>query len=128
MSAMASSERFRPHQRIRDPGAFRRAFERRRSASDGAMIVYAVENDQHFARLGISIGRKKVRRAVVRNRIKRWVREVFRRNKAQFANGVDFVVVPRGPELTFAATAAALPALARTAAGRLGRPLRKEPR
>ena len=52
---------FRPHERITDPKDFRRAFERRRSASDATMIVYGVENGRDHPRLGISVGRKKIR-------------------------------------------------------------------
>lgn len=115
-----TNARFRPHERIRDPAVFRRAFDRRRSASDACLVVYAIENELPFARLGISIGRKKVRRAVARNRIKRLVREAFRLNKGTLPTGIDYVVVPRGPGLTFAQAIASLPALSRAAAGRLG--------
>src|SRR3954452_18625097 len=88
---------FRPHERINDPGDFRRAFGRKRSASDAAMIVYGVENGRDHPRLGISVGRKKIRSASARNRVKRLLREAFRRNKAELPAGVDLVVVPRGP-------------------------------
>src|SRR3954453_3341009 len=103
---------FRPHERINDPRDFRRAFERKRSASDAALIVYAVENGRDHPRLGISIGRKKVRRAVERNRIKRLLRESFRLGKAELPSGIDLVVVPRGPGLTFAEARQGLPRLA----------------
>ena len=93
---------FRPHERINDPRDFRRAFERKRSASDAAMIVYGVENGRDYPRLGISIGRKKVRRAVARNRVKRLLREAFRLGKEELPPGIDLVVVPRGADLTFA--------------------------
>lgn len=45
-------------------------------------------------RLGVTVTRK-VGRAVVRNRIKRFVREAFRRQRAQFAPGIDMVWVAK---------------------------------
>jgi ribonuclease P protein component len=88
---------FRPHERIKHPDDFRRAFERKRSASDDVLIVYGVENGREFPRLGISVGRKKIRSAAARNRVKRLLREAFRLGKAELPRGVDLVVVPRGP-------------------------------
>lgn len=111
---------FRSHERMRDPAHFRRAFDRRKSASDTALIVYAVENGLDHARLGISIGRKKVKRATERNRIKRLVREAFRLNKFDLPTGVDLVVVPRGPGLTSEHAHETFPRLARDASRRLG--------
>lgn len=115
-----TSATFRPHEHLRDPAAFRRAFERRKTASDAALIVYAVENGLDHARLGLSVSKKKIRKAVGRNRAKRLIREAFRLNKGMLPRGVDYVVVPRGPALTFAQTHAAFPRLARDAARRLG--------
>jgi ribonuclease P protein component len=46
------------------------------------------------ARLGVTVSRR-VGNAVVRNRVKRLVREVFRLNAAWFAPGRDYVVVAR---------------------------------
>jgi ribonuclease P protein component len=111
---------FRRHERINHPDDFRRAFERKRSASDAWIIVYGVENGRTHARLGISISRKKVRRAHDRNRVKRLIREAFRLGKREFPPGVDLVVVPRGSALTFEQARAGLPSLARLVARRLG--------
>jgi len=73
--------RFRPHERLRDSAAFRRAFERKKPTSDALLIVYANRNALGHCRLGISIGKKKVASAAERNRIKRLLREVFRLTK-----------------------------------------------
>lgn len=113
---------FRPHERINDPADFRRAFDRKRSASSAAMVVHGVENGRDFSRLGISVGRKRIRSAATRNQVKRVLREAFRLSKGagELPTGIDLVVVPRGAALSFAEARRSLPALAQAVARRLG--------
>jgi ribonuclease P protein component len=57
------------------------------------------------ARLGITVS-KKVGTAVVRNRVKRWVRESFRRMALVAPKGTDFVVIakPSAAQSSYIAT------------------------
>jgi ribonuclease P protein component len=110
---------FRSFERLRDPRDFRRAFDRRRSASNDFIVVYVAENDRTYARLGISVGRKKVRRAVDRNRFKRLIREAFRVTKVELPTQIDIVVVPRGAPMTFQDACISLSALVPAAAKRI---------
>ena len=109
---------FRPHERIKESGAFRRAFDRRRWESDAVMTIYGVENGLDHARLGISVSRKKVKTAAVRNRLKRLYREAFRLSKAELPAGLDLVIVPRRPPAVFRRC----PALAARPGARPGTP------
>ncbi len=115
-----NSARFRPHERINDPATFKRAFERKKSVSDAQIIVYGLENGLDYPRLGISASKRKIRKACDRNRVKRLLREAFRLSKSELPPGIDLIIVPRGPGLTFQQARLGLPGLARSAARRLG--------
>ena len=124
----APRARFRPHERVVDPAVFKRAFERRKSTSDPWLIVYGVENGRDHARLGLSVAKRRIRKACDRNEFKRFVREAFRLTKADLPAGVDLIVVPRGARLTFAQARMSLPSLAQGVARRLAPPAPRPPR
>lgn len=63
--------------RLRDPETFRQALTSRPIARFGAFAVYRVISDAGF-RLGFVIPKKLVKKAVQRNQMKRWARDVFR--------------------------------------------------
>lgn len=86
--------RFRPHEHLRRPADFQAVYDRRRSAADGTLVVYARENELPFSRVGLSVSRK-FGIAVRRNRIRRLLREAFRLSKEQLPPGFDFVLIPR---------------------------------
>lgn len=110
---MTTRTTFRPHERIKAPADFRRAFERQRWESDATLTIYGFENGLDHPRLGISVSRKKVKTAPARNRLKRLIREAFRLSKAELPVGLDLVIVPRAPAPRFADVRRSLPALAR---------------
>lgn len=110
---------FRRAEHLRRPADFRRVYDRRRSASDGWLIVYACENGLAHSRLGLSVSRK-VGNAVHRNRLRRLYREAFRLSRQELPVGLDLVLIPRKPdEPTLEALKRSLPRLVRQAARKL---------
>jgi ribonuclease P protein component len=79
---------------LRSPLDFRRVYERRRSASDDWLIIYACENGLSHLRLGMSVSRK-IGKATHRNRVRRLYREAFRLSKPELPRGLDLVFIPR---------------------------------
>jgi ribonuclease P protein component len=63
---------------------------------DHYLVVYFKPNQLGRVRLGISVS-KKIGGAVVRNRIKRLFREVFRLNKHRYRPSYDLVCIARKP-------------------------------
>ena len=72
---------------------FRRLYSTSGQANS-IMVLYARKNRTGTNRVGITVS-KKLGHAVVRNRIRRRLREVYRLNEAKFQPGWDIVVVAR---------------------------------
>lgn len=83
---------FRPHERIRHRVEFQRIYDNGLRVNSRYSTVFFLPNARSAARLGIAATRK-LGGAVRRNKAKRLIREVFRRNK--IVMGFDVVVVPK---------------------------------
>lgn len=68
--------------------------ERGRRVSSSSFTLHGLGNEVGHSRLGITVSRK-VGGAVVRNRVKRMLREIFRYNRAALAASLDLIVVAR---------------------------------
>ena len=58
------------------------------------LVLYARKNHSDTNRVGVTVS-KKLGCAVVRNRVRRRLREVYRLNELKFCSGWDIVVVAR---------------------------------
>lgn len=113
---------FPQHVRLKTPAQFKAVYDRKRSASDGVLVVYAAANGLAHPRVGLSVSRK-VGNAVVRNRWKRLLREAFRLNSHALPAGLDFILIPRSGQVepTLEVIVASLTKLAGDAARRVPR-------
>ncbi len=62
---------------------------------NGMLVLYARRNRLGINRVGITVS-KKLGKAVVRNRVRRRLREIYRLHESCFLPGWDIVVVARG--------------------------------
>ena len=74
---------------------FRRMYQRGKSAVSGSMVVYCKKNRLDHNRLGLTASTK-LGHAVVRNRCRRRLREVYRLNSPALRQGYDLILVARG--------------------------------
>ena len=86
---------FGREKRLLTPQQFKAVFDSSSNKVPGKnVLLLARENQLEHPRLGLVIGKKSVKLAVERNRIKRQIRESFRHNQ-NILNGVDVVIVAR---------------------------------
>ena len=82
---------FSKAERLRKRKEFLGVYERGDKIQSTYFVLYMLENGRSHHRLGITVSRK-IGRAVVRNRIKRRLREIFRTNKQAIFPHCDLVV------------------------------------
>jgi ribonuclease P protein component len=90
------------NERIRRRTEYKQIYEHGTRVHGRFSTIFVLPNNQGIGRLGIA-ATKKLGGAVQRNRAKRLIREIFRRNK--IAPGHDVVVVPRREMLEAGLTA-----------------------
>ncbi len=73
---------------------FRRVYNKGKSGVSSFLVVYARPNRSGRNRLGVTVSTK-LGKAVVRNRVRRRLREIFRLSQPELRQGYDVVLVAR---------------------------------
>lgn len=79
---------------IKENAAFRRLYYKGKSAGNRFLVIYCLPNRLGIVRLGLTVSTK-LGHAVVRNRMRRRLREIVRLNMSYFMTGYDIVIVAR---------------------------------
>jgi ribonuclease P protein component len=82
--------------RLRASADIQRVRARRRSWANPLAILYAAPNEQAHPRLAISVSRR-IGKAVVRNLVRRRIREAIRLRLPQLQGGHDLLFIARAP-------------------------------
>lgn len=79
---------------LKENAVFRRLYHRGASAGNRYLVMYCRRNGSKVSRLGFTVSTK-IGHAVVRNRVRRRLREVYRAQEKELRSGYDIVVVAR---------------------------------
>ena len=80
--------------RLKKNEDFRRIYKKKRSMANKLLIIYILENKYEYNRIGFTVS-KKVGKSVIRNRVKRILRESYRLNEEKILQGYDIIIVAR---------------------------------
>ena len=89
--------KFTKAQHLRSKSDFERVYALKCKAADGVLLVFAARNESPVTRIGLSVS-KKHGGAIVRNRLKRLLREAFRLMQHQIPPGFDLIAIPLAKE------------------------------
>ena len=79
---------------LKENHLFRRLYSKGQSAVSPYLAVYVRKNGRSGNRLGVTVSTK-LGHAVVRNKVRRRLREIYRLHEDEIVPGVDLVVVAR---------------------------------
>jgi ribonuclease P protein component len=88
------NERLTPLERIRKKSDFASLYREGGRFRGRFFTLVFLRNGRAYSRLGV-VASRKVGSAVVRNRVKRRLRELFRRNKELLKEPMDLIVISR---------------------------------
>jgi ribonuclease P protein component len=80
--------------RLHKRGQFQKVQMKGKRAVAGSLVLLVLPNDTGVRRLGVTVS-SKVGNSVVRSKIKRWFRDIFRKERSRLPPSLDVVMVAR---------------------------------
>ena len=90
---MIPDETFRKKEHILKSKDFSAVYKRGRSFRRSGFVLAVMPNGLVNSRLGFSISSTNIKRACIRNRVRRLFREFYRKNKPRFKPAFDMVII-----------------------------------
>lgn len=90
---MSDDFSFPADRHLRSGKDFERVYALKCKGADGVLLLFVAANGSGETRIGLSVS-KKHGGAVVRNRLKRWLREAFRLERSRIPEGLDLIAIP----------------------------------
>jgi ribonuclease P protein component len=84
---------------LRKNSEYKKVYVTGRSVANRFFVIFEITNSLNNSRFGFSVG-KKIGKAVLRNRIRRLLKEICRLNNDIFPVGYDFVILARKDVVT----------------------------
>jgi len=83
--------------RIKKNEEFQAVFKKGKSFANKQFVIYVLRKEEHpHFRIGLSVS-KKIGNAVMRNKIKRYIREIFYELNNDIDHNNDYVIIARKP-------------------------------
>ena len=77
---------------IKENAEFQKVLKSGKWFGADCLVIYVLENGREENRIGVAVG-KKAGKSVVRNRLKRLIRESYRLIEEQLESGLDIIIV-----------------------------------
>ena len=79
---------------IKKNDEYKKIYNKRNSISDYYLVLFVCKNNTKFNRYGFTTA-KKIRKAVIRNKIRRRLKDIVRKYNSNIKTGYDIIVMAR---------------------------------